>query len=95
MATKLARCFILIIVEIFAVVAVFIALPNVQDRFINTVVKNLPTGPHSDYYQVMGAGLTIFGTAPVLGIGPATHRELCPSILDETLEFRCDNHPHN
>ncbi len=89
------RYMILVIVEIFAVVAVFMAIPNVQDRFINAVVNSLPTGPHSDYYQVMGAGLTVFETSPVLGIGPATHRELCPSIVGETAEFRCDNHPHN
>ena len=89
------RYFILIIVEIFAVVAVFVAMPNVQDRFTNEIVNSLPTGSHSDYYRVMGAGLSVFKTAPLLGIGPATHRELCPSILGETPEFRCDNHPHN
>jgi len=89
------RYIILIIVEIFAVAAVFVAMPNVQDRFTNAVVNSLPTGSHSDYYRVMGAGLTVFETAPVLGIGPATYRELCPSILGETTEFRCDNHPHN
>jgi O-antigen ligase len=89
------RYFILIIVEIFAVVAVFVAMPNVQGRFTEAVVNSLPTGSHSDYYRVMGGGLSVFETAPVLGIGPATHRELCPSILGETLEFRCDNHPHN
>jgi len=89
------RYIILIIVEVFAVVAVFASIPNVQDRFTTVVVSSLPTGPHSDYYRVMGAGLTVFKTAPVFGIGPATHRELCPSILGETPEFRCDNHPHN
>jgi O-antigen ligase len=89
------RYFILIIVEIFAVAAVFVAMPNVQDRFTNEIVTSLPTRSHSDYYRVMGAGLSVFETAPVLGIGPATHRELCPSILGETPEFRCDNHPHN
>ncbi|MDC0492734.1 O-antigen ligase family protein [Alphaproteobacteria bacterium] len=88
------RYIILIIIEIFAVAAVFVAMPNVQDRFTITVVNSLPTGPHSDYYRVMGAGLSIVETAPVLGIGPATHRELCPSILGKS-EFRCDNHPHN
>jgi len=63
------RYIILIIVEVFAVVAVFAAMPNVQDRFTNAVVNSLPTGPHSDYYRVMGAGLTVFETAPVLGMG--------------------------
>ena len=44
-------------------------MPNVQDRFTNAVVNSLPTGPHSDYYRVMGAGLTVFKTAPVLVLG--------------------------
>ena len=82
------RYIILIIVELFAVAAVFVAMPNVQERFTNAVVNSLPAGPHSDYYRVMGGGLTVFETAPVLGIGPATHRDLCPSILGETPEFR-------
>jgi O-antigen ligase len=89
------RYLILIIVEIFAVAAVFIAMPNVQDRFTKAVVNSLPTGPQSGYYQVMGAGLIVFETSPILGIGPATHRELCPLILGENPKFRCDNHPHN
>ncbi|MDA7766396.1 O-antigen ligase family protein [Alphaproteobacteria bacterium] len=89
------RYFILIIVEISAVVAVFVAMPNVQDRFTNEIVNSLPTGSHSDYYRVMGAGLMVFETAPFLGVGPATHRELCPSIVGKTPGLRCDNHPHN
>jgi O-antigen ligase len=89
------RYIILVVVEILAVAAVFTMMPNVQARFTNAVVNNLPTGPHSNYYRVMGAGLTVFKTAPFLGIGPATHRELCPSIVGENPEFRCDNHPHN
>ena len=89
------RYTILIILEILAVVAIFVMMPNVQYRFANAVVSGLPTGPHSDYYRVMGGGLVVFKTAPVLGIGPATHRELCPDVLGKTPEFRCDNHPHN
>ena len=89
------RYIILIIVEVLAVASVFTAMPNVQNRFTNQVVQSLPTGPHSDYYRVMGAGLKVFERAPILGIGPATHRELCPSIVGKMPEFRCDNHPHN
>ena len=89
------RRYVTLLVEILAVAAVFTVMPNVQERFINGVVSGLPTGPHSGYYQVMGGGLEVFKTAPFLGVGPATHRELCPSILGKTREFRCDNHPHN
>ena len=89
------RYIILIIVEIVAIASIFLAMPNVQDRFTTEVLHSFPTGSHSDYYQVMGAGLVVFKTSPIIGVGPATHRELCPSILDKNPEFRCDNHPHN
>ena len=93
--TNWRRYIILITVEIFAVLAVFIAMHDAQDRFTNKVVNSLLTGPHSDYYRVMGAGVEVFKTAPLLGVGPAAHRELCPEIVGEVPEFRCDNHPHN
>ena len=89
------RYIILVIAEILAVAAVFLAMPNVQERFTNSVVNSLPTGPHSDYYRVMGGGLIMFETAPMLGVGPAMHRELCPLTLGDSSKFRCDNHPHN
>ena len=31
---------------------------------------NIPTGPHSDYFRVMGAGIEVFKTSPFLGVGP-------------------------
>jgi O-antigen ligase len=89
------RYIILIIVEICAIATVFTVLPNVQHRFTEQVVYSLPTGVQSDYYRVMGAGLQLFKTSPLLGIGPATHRELCPKFISQPSDFRCDNHPHN
>ena len=89
------RYLILIIVEICAIAAVFAALPNVQHRFTEQVVHSLPTGVQSDYYRVMGAGLKLFKTSPLIGIGPATHREICPQFIIQPSDFRCDNHPHN
>jgi O-antigen ligase len=89
------RLSILVFLEILAVAVVMAGTPKIQDRFIDDVIQSLPTGPHSDYYRVMGAGIQVFESAPVLGIGPATHRELCQSIVGKTPEFRCDNHPHN
>ena len=89
------RYVILVLVEILAIIAVFSFMPKVQDRFTTAIVNSLPTGSHSDYYRVMGAGLEVFKTSPVLGVGPAAHRELCPQIVGVVEEFRCDNHPHN
>lgn len=89
------RYLILIIVEICAIATVFMVLPNVQQRFTEQVFHSLPTGVQSDYYRVMGAGLKLFKTSPIMGIGPATHRELCPQFISQPSDFRCDNHPHN
>ena len=97
---ELRRYCILIVVEIFALAAVFTFMPSMQNRFTAQIVEHLPTGPQSDYYRVMGAGIKVFKTSPLLGVGPATHRKLCPEIVgvvDKRIssEFRCDNHPHN
>ena len=91
----LRRYSILILVEVLAVCLVFFSSASMQYRFVNSFIIGLPTSPQSDYYKVMGAGLKVFKTAPTLGIGPATHRELCPVIVGDADNFRCDNHPHN
>jgi O-antigen ligase len=31
----------------------------------------------------------------ILGLGPATFRDLCPEIIGVSSEFDCHNHPHN
>ena len=36
-----------------------------------------------------------FFDAPVIGVGVANYRDLCPDILADGSAFRCDNHPHN
>ena len=43
----------------------------------------------------MGAGLAAFHDAPLLGVGPAAFRDLCPDLVGHITSFRCDNHPHN
>ena len=85
----------LVLIEILAVVLVFSFMPSMQDRFTTQIVNQIPTGPHSDYFRVMGAGVEVFKTSPFLGVGPAAHRELCPDIAGHISAFRCDNHPHN
>lgn len=93
MATKFAALYYSNHCRIFSVAAVFIAIPNFQDRFFNTLVNSILTGPHSDYYRVTGGGLTVFETVSIFDIGPATHSESCPPTLGETTKFHCDNQP--
>jgi len=90
-----SRYLVLIIVEILAVVIVFITFPDTQHRFVDSFVGSIPTGSHSDHYRVMGGGLIAFQEAPIFGIGTANYRNLCGGILVGFDDFRCDNHPHN
>ena len=88
------RYIILIIVEIFAVVAVF-----VQCQMFKTGSPMSCEQPsdrsHSDYYRVMGLGLKRLKQHLFLALGLPHIVNYAQSILGETPEFRCDNHPHN
>ena len=89
------RYFILIVIEAAAVFAVFFSSPSLQTRFIGNFINQLPVGPDSGYYQVMMSGIDASKNAVFFGLGPATYRELCPSLVDEVIIKDCDNHPHN
>ena len=75
--------------------AVFVSQGGMGGRFTTAVLDDLPMGPSSDYYRVMGGGVMAFLDAPILGIGTANYRDLCADILIDGSAFRCDNHPHN
>jgi len=79
----------------FVILSVLMFQGSMEGRFTTAVLHDLPTGASSDYYQVMGGGLMAFLDSPLLGIGTANYRDLCPDMLSEGSAFRCDNHPHN
>ena len=89
------RYIILVIVEIFAVSAVLLSSPSIQKRYVDNFLAQLPTGVHSPYYRAIAAGPEAAKDSLVLGLGPATFRELCPKIIDVSGKFDCQNHPHN
>ena len=68
---------------------------SIEGRFTTAILHDLPIGVDSDYYRVMGGGVMAFLDSPLLGIGTANYRDLCPDVLAEGSAFRCDNHPHN
>lgn len=92
---RLSRLLLLIAIEVAAVGIMFAVVDGLQNRFVSDVVAAIPTSQSSDYYRVMGAGIAAFQESPVLGLGPATYRDLCPELVGQLVTFRCDNHPHN
>ena len=77
------------------ILAIFILQGGNDPRFTHAVLNDLPTGATSDYYRKMGGGIIAFLDSPLVGIGTANYRDLCPTILAGNNTFRCDNHPHN
>ena len=77
------------------ILSVFMFQGSMEGRFTTAILNDLPIGVDSDYYRVMGGGVMTFLDSPLLGIGTANYRDLCPDMLAEGSAFRCDNHPHN
>ena len=86
---------ILVIVEIFAVLAILLSSPSIQQRYVESFLAQLPTGAHSEYYRAIAAGPEAAKDSLIVGLGPATFRDLCPEIIGVSTEFDCRNHPHN
>jgi O-antigen ligase len=89
------RYIVLIIIEVVAVLAVFVINPSMHTRYVDSFIRDLPTGPHSTYYQTIVTGPKAAEEALFLGLGPATYRDLCPKILNSPEKKYCSNHPHN
>ena len=69
---KASRYACLILVEILAVLLVFLASPSIGNRFVDSFVEQLPSHAESPYYQVINSGVVVFKTSPVIGVEQQT-----------------------
>ena len=86
---------ILVTIEIIAVLVFILSSPSIQQRYVDSFLAQLPTGSHSPYYRAIAAGPEAAKDSLIVGLGPATFRDLCPEIIGVSPEFDCHNHPHN
>ena len=92
---KWNRYLALVGIEVLAVVLLFTAAPDVGNRYVDKFVSQLPTGDHSIYYNTMAPGVMAYEQSPVLGIGTANFRNMCPEIVGDLPNLQCHPHPHN
>lgn len=92
---KLKRYLILIMIEVLAVLTVFVASPKVGIHFVDNFIAQLPSNQDSPYYRVMNSGLIAYEESPILGIGTANYRILCADIMSGHNDVDCHTHPHN
>ena len=91
----------LILVEILAVIAVFLIRPDLGKNFTNNFVKQIPiVNTDTGYWGSWRGGIQQGLMTPIKGIGPSGTRNTCKN-LDTTQpkwlpgENNCGNHPHN
>ena len=92
---KWSRLAVLVAIELFAVIVVFVATPTISKRFVDNFITQLPTNADSPYLRVWNGGIDAFQTSPILGIGPDNYRKTCNQISAAFSDVDCHTHPHN
>ena len=95
---SMRKFLILVLIEILAVVAVFILVPQKADRFINKFASSIPIlNTNTDYWGSWRGGIQQGLSTPILGIGPTGTRNTCKDLPPHWLPGKnyCGNHPHN
>ena len=91
----------LILVEILAVITVFIIRPDLGNNFTNNFVKQIPiVNMDTGYWGSWRGGIQQGLMTPIKGIGPSGTRNTCINLDTTQPEWlpgknNCGNHPHN
>ena len=98
---KLIMFSALVLIEISAVVVVFLVRPDLGNNFTKNFVKQIPiVNTDTGYWGAWRGGIQQGLMTPLKGIGPSGTRNTCKN-LDASLpnwlpgKTHCGNHPHN
>ena len=91
---KFKRALLIIVMEISAVLLLFLIQPDVGKRFTSYFWQQLPIFGDSDYLRQFSSGIQVWETSKVFGVGVGNFRYLCAEIV-EWPAINCKNHPHN
>ena len=98
---KLKLFAILVLVEVIAVISVFLIRPDLGNNFTKNFVKQIPiVNTDTGYWGSWRGGIQQGLMTPIKGIGPSGTRHTCKNLntnLPKWLpgENNCGNHPHN
>ena len=90
------RYFVLVAVEILAVVVIFSVLPSTATRYTEQFVKGATNPQESAWLKTINGGYQIAQDNLIFGIGTANYRLVAyDGTLDKFENVRPDVHPHN
>ena len=96
-----------IITQIFIIIIIAYIRPDLNDRFINKFIQQIPVlnlsninNDNHGYWGVWRSGLQQGFITPILGIGPSGTRNTCINLNVKDISWlpgknHCGNHPHN
>lgn len=85
----------LVVVEIFAILLVFAALPGTAARYTENFIRGVTDFENSVWLHTVNSGFIIAKDNLLFGIGPGNFRFLSYELLEGIPFSRPDNHPHN
>jgi O-antigen ligase len=83
------------VVEIFAIMLVFAALPGTAARYTENFIRGVTDFETSVWLHTINGGLYLAKDNLLFGIGPGNFRFLSYELLGSVPFTRPDNHPHN
>jgi O-antigen ligase len=93
---KMGRYLALVATEIFAIVLVFYAVPNMASRYTHEIITGATDLDNSSWLQTMNGGWQIGQQNLLVGVGTANYRLVSKEgSLDDHVGTRPDVHPHN
>ena len=92
-----------IIIQILAILILFVARPDLQQRFTSRMIEHIPafnTSDNNNYWGAWRGGIQQAVEKPLIGIGPSGTRKTCQFLEPKTPSWLpgknyCGNHPHN
>jgi O-antigen ligase len=89
------RYLVLIMIEVLAVVMIFILYPGTAGDFTDRFIKGATDFKTSGWLHTINSGIVIAKDNLIFGIGPGNFRFLSYEMLEGIPFTRPDNHPHN
>ena len=92
---------IILVLQIFSIIFLFIFKPDIGNRFTEKFYESLPmVSVNSGHWGTWRSGIQQGLETPVIGIGPSGTRKTCQFLPPETPTWLpgknlCANHPHN
>jgi O-antigen ligase len=92
---NLSRYFVLVLVELLAVVLVFSILPKTASRYTSEFIRGATDFESSPWWNSLFGAWEVAKSNLLFGVGTANYRIVLPTISEGSAHIKWQPHPHN